>query len=241
MNTNDNTRTLQLWPNGTTIHVKGDTHGPTLRVKLTASDRWRKATTEEQRAIDIEERAELFLERDILCCDSSLVSELIQHAYDLPRDLQEAFNLEECVNLRPDPSDWNLDQCRDYLNDHGIGTPEPDPYDLNREQLTELLASVSIDSADNETVETLLAAVISNRDDETLDGLKEWREAVQDNAEEREVYEWWRVSSWLASQLKKIGEPVLDNGYGYWWGRCRTGQSMLMDGTLQEVAALHAR
>src|SRR5690606_29795234 len=66
---------------------------------------------------------------------------------------------------------------------------------------------------------------------------EDWQEAVNDNASPQEVYEWWLVSDWLADRLKEIGEPVLVNDYGQWWGRCTTGQGYLMDGTLQKVAA----
>lgn len=54
--------------------------------------------------------------------------------------------------------------------------------------------------------------------------------------EPRDIYEWWLVDHWLCSKLRDIGQPVLDNGYGCWWGRTCTGQSMLMDGTLQAIA-----
>jgi hypothetical protein len=48
-----------------------------------------------------------------------------------------------------------------------------------------------------------------------------------------EIYEWWRVTDGLAPWLAEIGECILDNSYGYWWGRQATGQQMIMDGTLQ--------
>jgi hypothetical protein len=63
------------------------------------------------------------------------------------------------------------------------------------------------------------------------------RDNIRDNAEPAEVYEWWRITSWLCTQLHEIGEVTIDNGYGCWWGRCCTGQGYLMDGTLQRVAA----
>lgn len=72
-------------------------------------------------------------------------------------------------------------------------------------------------------------------DDDDLDRL---REIVQDNAEPAEIFEWWLVESGLAEGLRQIGEPVLDNGYGTWWGRTCTGQAILSDGTIQRVAAL---
>jgi len=51
-----------------------------------------------------------------------------------------------------------------------------------------------------------------------------------------EIFEWWCVSSWLAEHLKEEGQPVLENGYGQWWGRCTTGQSIDMDGVMQRIA-----
>lgn len=67
--------------------------------------------------------------------------------------------------------------------------------------------------------------------------MEEWREAVSDNAEDAEVMEWWRVSKWFAEKLEAEGEVILSNAYGHWWGRQGTGQSVMMDGTIQAVAA----
>jgi hypothetical protein len=53
------------------------------------------------------------------------------------------------------------------------------------------------------------------------------------------VFEWWRVDPWLCKRLAAIGEVTLDNAYGEWWGRTCTGQSLIMDGTLQRIAANH--
>jgi len=66
-----------------------------------------------------------------------------------------------------------------------------------------------------------------------------WSEPADedDDPEPQEVYEWWIVTRWLADELRDIGEPVLNNDYGYWWGRTCTGQAVIMDGTLQQVAA----
>ena len=49
----------------------------------------------------------------------------------------------------------------------------------------------------------------------------------------------WAVTEWLAKELLDIGECVLDNVYGYWWGRQCSGQAIKMDGTLQEIARRH--
>jgi hypothetical protein len=56
-------------------------------------------------------------------------------------------------------------------------------------------------------------------------------------SDDREIYEWWLVDSRLAEELRSVGEHVVDNDYGTWWGRTCTGQAIKMDGTMQEIAA----
>jgi len=41
--------------------------------------------------------------------------------------------------------------------------------------------------------------------------------------------------------LDAIGEPTIDNEYGYWWGRTCCGQGLIMDGTLQRIAQQHVK
>jgi hypothetical protein len=177
----------------------------------------------------VEEIAQNLLNNEIYCCDSSLVDDMLKLE-------GSGFSIDDIQGVYADPSDWTVDQCRDYLNDYGIRKQPDDPRDLDRETCVELLESVGIECRDEETVETLRVAVESNIDDETLDGLDDWRDAVRDNAEPREIYEWWRVSKWLAEKLHEIDQPTLENDYGYWWGRTCTGQAILMDRTLQDVA-----
>jgi len=63
----------------------------------------------------------------------------------------------------------------------------------------------------------------------------ECEECFEDNREAQEIFEWWAVSKWFASQLRKHGEPVLDNEYGTWWGRTCTGQALCMDGVTNAI------
>jgi hypothetical protein len=163
-------------------------------------------------------------------CQSALVDMLLQ------RGDVDGFTWEDVEGVYPDPSDWSLDRCREYLGDNGIGTPDPDPWNIDREECIELLTSIDIECRDDDTLETLREAVAANIDDGTLDGLEDWRDAVRDNAEAQEVYEWWPVEdSYLAEQLKDYGEPILDNDYGTWWGRTCTGQSIKLDPTFWEI------
>jgi hypothetical protein len=58
------------------------------------------------------------------------------------------------------------------------------------------------------------------------------------DGETKEIFEWWLVTSELASDLKVVHEAVLDNDYGQWWGRTCTGQSIAQDGTMYRVIEL---
>ena len=63
----------------------------------------------------------------------------------------------------------------------------------------------------------------------------ECQECFEDTQTAQEVYEWWLVSGWLAEKLREHGEPVLDNNFGTWWGRCCTGQAVYMDGVIRKI------
>ena len=233
---------LQLWPGGRSVEFQGDIHGPTERRRLRdkSTDTWRAGTADEWRQIEIATLAQIYADRDVLCCDSSLVDDLIKSAWDSTGDLAEGFRAEEIRGLYRDPSDWTLEQCRDYLSDYGGDEPDdPNPWTMSREDIVEALTDVSIECSDDESIDTLRSALVANIDDETIDGLDTWRDAARDHAQDNpaEVFEWWRVTSWLCRQLSEIGEVTIDNGYGCWWGRTCTGQSFIMDGTLQRVAA----
>ena len=62
-------------------------------------------------------------------------------------------------------------------------------------------------------------------------------EHVRDNGEDvNEVFEWYLVSDWFLDRLREINEPIIDNDYGEYWGRCCTGQSIYLDHNIQELA-----
>jgi hypothetical protein len=47
-----------------------------------------------------------------------------------------------------------------------------------------------------------------------------------------EIYEWWDCDSWLLARLGERGKCILDNTY---WGRCTTGQSIMLDHVIVEI------
>jgi hypothetical protein len=57
-----------------------------------------------------------------------------------------------------------------------------------------------------------------------------------EDTQAQEIYEWWFVTKWLYKKLKSHSEPVIYSPYGYLWGRCATGQAILLDGVIGRIA-----
>lgn len=65
-----------------------------------------------------------------------------------------------------------------------------------------------------------------------------WQKVCDDNRldpEQREAYEHWIVSGWLARKLAEKGEITGEVCGLTIWGRCTTGQSISMDGVIEEI------
>lgn len=59
---------------------------------------------------------------------------------------------------------------------------------------------------------------------------------------EREIFEHWIVSDWLAEMLERLGERVSYDLHGLTvWGRTTTGQAIKLDYTIEQVAELAQR
>lgn len=82
-------------------------------------------------------------------------------------------------------------------------------------------------------------------DDDTCDLLNSgeeavcsWCEEVIDSADTRqaEIYEYWIVTPWFGEKLAAHGEPIYNRWGGDIWGRCTTGQSMVLDYVIAQIA-----
>lgn len=250
------TRTLQTWPGGQSFTITGDVNGPADQRRLKAGHareaRWRKGTAAEWATIRASILAEVYAERDIFACDSALVDDLIKAAnagHIGDRDLRSAFEYEGIRNLYADPSDWDAAQCREYAEDNGIDLPDVPMTDCNVCDGTGRYGDVETGNPDtNRKCENCSGTGEEpepdyREDDGPRGWLTEARDACREYAQDNpaEVFEWWRVSRWLCEQLHAIGEVTIDNDYGYWWGRTCTGQGLIMDGTLQRIAAQFVR
>ncbi len=62
------------------------------------------------------------------------------------------------------------------------------------------------------------------------------RDDFMDSGEDmQEIFEWWIVSDYLHSKLKEKGQPVIEWGNNCYWGRCCTGQAILLDGIISDI------
>ena len=204
------TRTIQVWPSGKAYEYTGDPFSGAPWKTRPGGERdeqinpWTDAQCLGGHWAEIrtELRAQRIQDQDILKRDSSLVSDMLSAAHDLPDRLSDEWQLESVTNLYPDPSEWDAAQCLAWLDEH--------------------ISASDIEWHYRDAAEYWASAL---------------QALVEDHAEPAEIYEWWAVNDWLAEKLEEIGEPVLSNSYGHWWGRTCTGQALIMDGTLQRVAA----
>jgi len=55
--------------------------------------------------------------------------------------------------------------------------------------------------------------------------------------EQQEIMEWWIVTDYLHRKLSEKGEPVLEWGNNYYWGRCCSGQAIMLDSVISEICS----
>lgn len=159
----------------------------------------------------VHELAELYINREILKCDTSLIEELL--------------NMDDASNIG---LNFNYDMIEYPFN-------YPDIVDLPEDEQA-ILKKYSLDPSDiyhflNQEVSSE-EEIIPHKDASLLESIME----DYDEPETKEIFEWWSVTAWLGEKLNDMGEAVLKNDYGYWWGRTCTGQAIILDGTIQKIA-----
>lgn len=57
-----------------------------------------------------------------------------------------------------------------------------------------------------------------------------------DNSYSHEIFEWWAVTNWFGEKLKEQGCVIIETWGKSYWGRCTTGQSIILDGCILDIA-----
>lgn len=89
-----------------------------------------------------------------------------------------------------------------------------------------------VDNADE--IEVLREELETEEDYEKRQEIQEAIEELEEEeCEPKEVYEWWKVSSWFMKKLQEKGEVVIP--HMNLWGRCSTGQAICLDRIIAEI------
>ena len=170
---------------------------------------------------ELDQQIEEYINRNVGPCQSGLVEMLYDQQI-------EGFTIDDMQGMYADPDDWDADQLYEYADDNGIDL-ENDPRKMTRGELLEEVFGDSDEQSDD-TDDDLRERI-------AYDNLEGWKDQVLEWSQENpnEPLEWWVVDSWLAGKLLEMGEVIIDNDYGYWWGRTCFGQSIALDGTFYRL------
>lgn len=224
---------------------------------------------------EIEQWAERIIDREVWCCDSSLIEDLMRQEVD-------GFAWDDVANLYPNPDEiewrvwwasWSMPGCLpefdpvpfpnerealEYLRDQAESHLDQlvESGELSQEDAAEQLAM--IDDVPHKIIGHQIGEYVYEIYEDTIDGedlrkargeMPYWSPSEDgfetadgcDPESAQEVMQWFRVDCQLARDLESIGEPVLVNDYGCWWGRTCFGQCLTLDGTFQRVAQLREK
>lgn len=156
-----------------------------------------------------------FVQREVYCNVNSLVEYCLKNGYE---DRESPVNLDDIENIYSYPEYFGQ-----YAKFSG-GTENEKDAELER------LSSLYDMVEDNIEGEEAQEAAKTKIDEE----MQEIRDL---ESEPQEIYEWWAVSSYLYDKLKEQGEPVVDAGSCYVWGRTTTGQAILLDGVISRICS----
>jgi hypothetical protein len=160
------------------------------------------------------------VEREIIACQSYLVTELLKHHYDEAEWINEyTDNSEEIEELQEEETRYRRAVVLAEIKIDVYSEELQEAIDDNNNLIQEEIKN-KID------ILTSGIANIKNR----VEGIEETIYSLQIEEEiPKEVYEWWLVTSWFEDKLKEKGEVFLELFGETWWGRQCTGQAILLD------------
>lgn len=172
------------------------------------------------------------VEREVVYCVSSLVWELMQKQEEFPEWTDELMDLcrrgpagidaEDLITesqhvLYEDSSGYTCALPNDMAAEYNsISHPDSDKLAELRDEFLSDNGVYLSDPEDTSEVANVLGLELSDY--------------------ESEVYEHWIVSNFFAEKLKERGETVCELMGLTVWGRCTIGQSISMDGVIEEIA-----
>lgn len=176
--------------------------------------------TARQAESDLQRKCSSLVDREVVYCVSSLVYQLAQgYGHNLPGDLgelaEEAFEVSTPIEDYEEPVEWHLRN------------------EMTRAELAELLENASFQVYDHEDHATLATAYLGHLRDE--DELQQFAGEHNIEPDQREIFEHWIVSKWLADKLRERGERIGEVAGMTVWGRPTTGQAISMDEVIRDI------
>lgn len=162
-----------------------------------------------------------YVGREVYTCFSYEMDSILKMSYEtsdneLPTwdDIENIyyFDDENVIYKIMEEFSYNENDFIEYANDSNT---------YNRKVKTEGDFKVFLNSLDDEELEELAEKFNINIEDE--------------RSTPHEIFEWWIVSEFLYRKLKEKGYPVLQWGNNYYWGRCTTGQAILLDYVISSI------
>ena len=106
------------------------------------------------------------------------------------------------------------DKCRRFWDDQNAWC---------QTSLVEELFKKEIDGFDLDSVQNLYYTNEDELEDEDEDD------------QCQEVLEWWLIDNRLSRFLSEQHQPILENDFGIWWGRCTSGQAVYADSVIEDI------
>lgn len=149
-----------------------------------------------------------FVSKEIYCNVNSMVDYILSKSFE---DNNTPFTYDDILNYYEYPEFYGK-----YAQFEG-GNEDDRQTEIARLQI--LIDDIDSDDITEDQTEI-------NNDIESLENLE---------SEPSEIYEWYKVSSWLCEKLKEQGQCVIEDEN--LWGRCTTGQAILLDGVISRICS----
>lgn len=160
-----------------------------------------------------------FVEREVYTNVNTMVEYILTKSYE---DNNAPFSWDDVTNYIVDNSEKieELEQKIEELEEQKQEEIEESETMLENEEISDFTHERNLEN-------------IEKNYSKQIEKLQEEIDELNEESEYQEVYEWWMVSGWLCNKLKEHGAVVIE-GENI-WGRCTTGQHMLLDSIMSDI------
>lgn len=186
--------------------------------------------TARQAESDLQRKCISLVDREVVYCVSNLVYQLAQgYGHKLPGDLGELA--EEAFEVSTPIEDYEEAAFQEGIEIRECEDGSGWEYSTKggRKAAAEWTAGDGETEGDRPNPWEFLSA------DDKSEAYREACEAERVEADQREIFEHWIVSKWLAGKLQERGERIGEVGGLTVWGRPTTGQAISMDEVIRDI------